>query len=383
MISKIDELMKKKFIFYGFIILFAIICFFAFYQFQQLKSFFQQFMHLISPFIIGFSIAFLLNQPMLWIESNLLNKLKLDATKKRVIASLLALILGLFVVGIFLWLVIPQLLNSIFQLVESFPSHVDNFRIFMNDILIKLNISVEEFTQLFAGGDVLSKLSDIVTQVLPNVIQSSFSFVGMLFNFVLGIMAAMYMLVDQERLKRHVKISVFAIFPKDVALYFVHVSSITKEIFNNFIIGKSVDSLIIGILCYIGMTMLQLPYAILLSVFVGVTNMIPVFGPFIGAVPGFFILLVIHPIYSLYFLLFILLLQQFDGNILGPLILGDKLGLPSLWILFSVCVGGGMFGIVGMFIGVPIFAVIYTLLKEVFHQRIRKKALESYVYTVK
>ena len=166
-------------------------------------------------------------------------------------------------------------------------------------------------------------------------------------------------------------------FPEEVSKYFHRMSLLSSKIFNNFIVGKAIDSLIIGILCYVGSLIFQFPYALLLSVFVGVTNMIPVFGPFIGAIPGVVILFIIHPITAVYFALFVFALQQFDGNVLGPMILGDKLGLPSIGILFSVCIGGGLFGIVGMFIGVPCFAVFYVAVKEFVHYRLEKKGVDA------
>ena len=147
------------------------------------------------------------------------------------------------------------------------------------------------------------------------------------------------------------------------------------DIFNNFIIGKAIDSNIIGILCYIGTVVFKFPYGILVSVFIGVTNMIPVFGPFIGGIPGTLIMFMIDPWLALWFALFVFALQQFDGNFLGPLILGDKLGIPTIGILFSVCIGGGLFGVAGMFIGVPCFAVIYQAIREYINIRLEKKEL--------
>jgi len=144
---------------------------------------------------------------------------------------------------------------------------------------------------------------------------------------------------------------------------------------HRFILGKALDSLIIGVICYIGMLLLKLEYPVLISVVIGMTNMIPVFGPFIGAVPGALILLIVSPIQALWFILFIIVLQQFDGNYLGPRILGDSMGLPSLWIMFAIIVGGGYFGLVGMFMGVPIFAVIYLVFKRLVNNRIRMKEI--------
>ncbi len=202
------------------------------------------------------------------------------------------------------------------------------------------------------------------------------------FDVLVAIISALYMLVDKERLSSYAKKTVYALCPMNVAKYLHRMTLKSADIFNNFIVGKAIDSTIIGILCYIGCSILQFPYALLLSVFVGVTNMIPVFGPFIGAIPGVFILLIINPIQSLYFALFIFALQQFDGNILGPYILGDKLGLPSIGILFSVTIGAGLFGLVGMFIGVPAFAVVYYAYKEFINDKLNEKEIDIHKITV-
>ena len=146
--------------------------------------------------------------------------------------------------------------------------------------------------------------------------------------------------------------------------------------FNSFIIGKTVDSLIVGVICYIVMLIFGWPYPVLISLIIGVTNMIPVFGPFIGAIPALFLLFIVDPSAALWFALFIIILQQIDGNIIGPLILQDSMGLPSLWIMFAIILGGGFFGLVGMFLGVPVFAVVYVIIKEIVNQRLIDKEIE-------
>ncbi|MCI8540087.1 MAG: AI-2E family transporter [Erysipelotrichaceae bacterium] len=370
-----DESMKKRIVTYGSVALIAIVIFFAFYNLTALKSYFAGLFGLISPFILGFAIAFLLNKPMMFIEEKGLNKLRIKQGHKRTLAAIAALILGIFIVGLFFYLLIPQLWESIHSLVETFPKYISDFQIFVEAMIEENHLDLDEIQKLFGNQDIFARLTDFVSNALPQMARLSYGFMNMLLNVVLGIMSALYMLLDKEKLCRHTRIAVYALLPNDTAEYLITTSRKTADIFNNFIVGKAIDSLIIGVLCYIGMSILQLPYAILLSVIVGITNMIPVFGPFIGAVPGVFILMIIHPIDAVYFALFILLLQQFDGNILGPLILGDKLGLPSLWILFAVCVGGGLFGIIGMFIGVPLFAVVYMLAKELFAYRLQKKQM--------
>ena len=371
-----DDAMKKKVLTYVSVALITILLFFSFYKMSSLKSFLSGLVGLISPFILGGAIAFLLNKPMIYIETRLMGSWKLKDAHKRTIAAICALILAIAAVTLFFWLLIPQLLSSIFSLVDSFPSYLDNFQRYLDHLIAENHIDLTEIEKLFGDLDIFQRLTNVVTNALPEMIRMSYSFMSTLLNIVLGIMSALYIMLDKEKLCRHVRIAVYAIFPQEAADYLVHVSDVAVAIFNNFIIGKAIDSLIIGALCYVGMTLLQLPYAILLSVIVGITNMIPVFGPFIGAVPGVFILMIIHPVDAVYFAVFILVLQQFDGNVLGPLILGDKLGLPSLWILFAVCVGGGVFGIIGMFIGVPVFAVLYTLLKEFFAYRLKQKNLQ-------
>lgn len=372
---KFDEQMKKTVITYVTTGLIMVLLFFCFYNFSSLQSFFSNIFSLIMPFILGFSIAFLLNQPMIYIHDKLLGKTRLKASHKRSLAAILAMILGIIAVSLFFWLLIPQLAQSVFNLIESFPMYIDEFEIFINEQIASYNLDPHILENMLGGEDVLDKITNMVTTALPEMMRASYNVMSTLLNIVLGVVSALYMMMDKRKLLRGVKIINYAVFPKETAEYLHRMILNANEIFNNFIIGKAIDSLIIGILCYIGMSILQLPYAVLLSVIVGITNMIPVFGPFIGAVPGMFILLIIHPIYSVYFALFILALQQFDGNILGPLILGDKLGLSSIWILFSVCVGGGLFGIIGMFIGVPLFTVIYSAIREVLTHRLEKKSI--------
>lgn len=371
-----DDGMQKKILTYSSIAAIAILLYFLFSNFFTITSWLSSMFHLISPFIFGFAIAFLLNKPMMIIEAKLLKKTPLKANHKRSLAAVLAVILGILAVGLFLALLIPQLIDSIFSLMQNAPQYIEDFQVFINQMIVRYELDMNQITALFGEFDIFNRLTTFFSDALPKMVTYSYQLTSGVFNIFLSIMAALYILIDKEQLVRHVKVANYALFPKQVADYFVRLQRDANDVFNNFIIGKAIDSLIIGVLCYIGLTVLNLPYALLLSVIVGITNMIPVFGPFIGAVPGIFILLLIKPIEAVYFALFILVLQQFDGNILGPLILGDRLGLPSIWILFAVCVGGGLFGVVGMFIGVPVFAIIYAAVRELVYFRLKKKNMQ-------
>lgn len=370
-----DEIHKKVWM-YSIIVAVGILLYFALYRFQQLASFFSSFFSLLMPFILGFAIAFILNGPMMFFEAKLFGKLRCSKQVKRNLSALLSLVLFIAIVCFLLALLIPQLVESIASLVKSFPGYAADFQVFAIDFMKEHDINVEIINKFISDYNIVGKLTEFVTSALPQMAKLTYQLGSTLLNVLLGIISGLYMMMDKERLLRYFKKLNYAIFPKNVAEYTHRLMLSSSQIFNNFIIGKAIDSLIIGILCYVGSILLGFPYAILLSVVVGVTNMIPVFGPFIGAIPGIVLLFIIHPITAVYYALFILVLQQFDGNILGPLILGDKLGLPSIGILFSVVIGGGLFNVVGMFIGVPCFAVIYMAVREWTHYRLEKRQVD-------
>ncbi|MEG0823382.1 MAG: AI-2E family transporter [Erysipelotrichaceae bacterium] len=370
---RFDEQMKKNVMTYGIVAIIAVLTYFIFFNYPIVKNYLSGLFTLLFPFILGCAVAFLLNQPMIYVEKKLKAKTKLKDQTIRKISAISALIFGIAIVSLFLMLLIPQLVTSVKSLVNEFPSYLKQFESFVDEMIIKYELDANIINSLFGTQqEITTKITNFFSGLVPQVVNVSYQMMKSLFNVLLGIVAGLYLMLDKEKFFRFAKKVNYAFFPKNAADYIRILTLRTNDIFNNFIIGKAIDSLIIGILCYVGMSILQLPYALLLSVIVGCTNMIPVFGPFIGAVPGIFILMIIKPIDALWFSLFILVLQQFDGNILGPLILGDKLGIPSLCILFSVVVGGGLFGVVGMFIGVPTFAIIYSAIKEYLDYRLKK-----------
>lgn len=374
---KINDNMKEKILTYVIIILISLVFYFLFFHFNSVYNYVRYFFSLISPFIVGFALAFLLNKPMEYIEFTLLGNIKLSPVHKHTIASIGALLFGIGVIVLFLLILVPQLIDSTISLIDSFPSYLNSFEGMLNEFIEKNNIDLEVLDDIIYNFDILKTISGAFTAFLANAPAVFYGFTNGIINIFVSIMAAFYMLLEKKRFIRYVKKINYAIFPKDMANYLNEKTLFSGKVFNDFIIGKAVDSLIIGLICYLGMVILQLPYAVLLSVVVGITNIIPVFGPFIGAIPGIFILLIINPMYALYFALFILALQQFDGNILGPFILGDKLGIPSLFILFSVCIGGALFGVVGMFIGVPAFTIIFIIIKEMVNYQLEKKGIKG------
>lgn len=373
---KLNEDLKRKVLAAVIVVAIGLTIYFVYNKIDIFIGMFDTVASLMMPFILGFAIAFLLNRPMMFFERKVFGNWKVKQQTKRNLATILTMIIAIIVVAAFLMMLIPQLADSIFSLVKAFPGYVDEFQKFALDYMEEHAINANEINTYLEKTNFFSKLTEMVTTALPQMVKLTYRFGSVLLDILLGIMSAIYMLMDKERLTRYIKKINYAIFPVEASEYLHRMTLASADIFNNFIIGKAIDSLIIGILCYVGALIFHFPYALLLSVFVGITNMIPVFGPFIGAIPGIVILFIIHPITALYFALFIFVLQQFDGNILGPMILGDKLGMPSIGILFSVVIGGGLFGILGMFIGVPCFAVIYTAVKEFVNFRLEKKQLD-------
>ncbi|MGL5978203.1 MAG: AI-2E family transporter [Erysipelotrichaceae bacterium] len=341
----------------------------------QIKEVASMLTGLLFPFIIGFAIAFLLNKPLIWVETKVLGRWNTKASLKRSIAVVITLLIAIISVGLVVSIILPQIISSLTSLVDQAPYYIENFEQFMGQLMIEFNISADEISNLFGVSqqDVITQLTSFLQEVLPHALLYGIQLTTTIFNVVLGIMAGAYMMLDKERFLRYIRKTLRALFSNGTCDYLLRLGNRANMIFNDFIVGKAIDSAIIGVLCYVGMTIFNFPYAILISVIIGITNMIPVFGPFIGAVPGLIILTIINPINFIYFALFVLALQQLDGNIIGPIILGDKLGLPSLFILFAVVVGGGLFGIVGMFIGVPLFALLASIIKEFLQYRAKQR----------
>lgn len=327
-------------------------------------------------FIFGFFIAFVLSPICTFIENKILIKLKLKKRTSRVISSLIAMTLAIFVLTAFVVISLPQLTESVIKLMNLLPSYLNTAEKISEQLLMQLNID-QTLADLLAGysDELFSRVINIASQYLPEILNFSIRFGSTILKVIIGLAIALYIMIDKERFARQFTKISYAFFSKDNAEKLIDFSRVSANVFNRFIIGKALDSLIIGLLTYIGLMILRMPFALLLSVIIGVTNMIPVFGPFIGAVPGVFILFIVDPILVVWFVLFVLLIQQIDGNIIGPAILGDSLGLPTLWIMFAIIVGGGFYGVLGMFFGVPVFAVIYFYIKKSTEKRLAKKEI--------
>lgn len=339
----------------------------------------QKLFNTLAPFIIAFFIAYLLNPIVHKIDrvfKKRIFKEKLPRLRQG-LSIFFSYVFMLSLLTIAFVYVIPQLtasiqditLNRLPDIYKVVYEYLNNLEAHYPDWDFKY--IQEKFTEL--QPQLINFGTNLVTNIFPLLFNISISIVKIIINFILSIVISCYMLTDKGTLSKNARRLVYSIFKKENAEYLCTTAKECNHIFSSFIVGKTIDSLIIGIICFILMTILRLPYGILLSVIVGLTNMIPYFGPFIGAVPGVLIYLFINPVQAIIFAFMILVLQQFDGLYLGPKILGESTGLKPLWVIFAITIGGAYFGVLGMFLGVPIVAVIAYLLNSFINRRLKEK----------
>ncbi|MDD5795196.1 MAG: AI-2E family transporter [Clostridiales bacterium] len=335
------------------------------------------------PFIFGFALAYILDFLLRFVEEKIyslkyINKIKLLSPKiQRGVSLFITYLLALFLIFLFLYFVLPQLIDSMVGLINDIPTYINDTTKFIDDILINLNIN-SEYLAMFNDNikNFIDYIIKVLTELLPVIGNMVTKMASGIWNIVLGLIVSIYMLIDKERFIALCRKVVYAILPKNAANKVTEIIRRSNYTFGKFLSGKILDSLIIGIMTFIILYVCKMPYALLVSVIVGITNIIPFFGPFIGAVPSFIIILFVDPVKALWFLLIVFVIQQIDGNIIGPKILGDSIGISAFWILFAILVAGKFLGIVGMVIGVPLFAVVYSIIKEIVEERLRKKGLK-------
>lgn len=366
----------------------CILFFFSVLRYQGFANGWHKVISAAQPIIIGLVLAYLLNPVMKFFERHLYrlfkDRMKTDQKARKMargIAITCSIIFLIVVIVLLIAAIVPSVINSIMGIVDTLPANVANLVKMMQEGHLG-NYEVADTI-----GDVLTKLTDYVENwatktLLPQartyLIQITSGVINMvkaMFNFVIGIIVAVYVLMIKERLIGQSKKVVYAVFKPKQGNIIVETMHKANDIFGGFIIGKIIDSAIIGVICYVGCSILRIPDTMLVSVIIGVTNIIPLFGPFIGAVPALLLVVIQSPWHALYLLIFIIVLQQVDGNIIGPKILGNSTGLTSFWVMFAILIGGGMFGFLGMLLGVPVFALMYYIVRRLVNHGVAKKQL--------
>lgn len=360
----------------------SILFFFVLFRASAIRDLFHAVLNILMPFLYGAGIAYVL-KPLCNAYERLLNRYWHPKSKKVIgmISVTGSMVTGLVIVYVVLSMLLPQLAVSVARMARSLPSMIDEISA-MVDQLFDGNMVIQSYIAELsdAGTESLSEwLKDSILPYLDAVLtglsSGMINVAGIFMDLLIGLVVAVYLLANRKKFKKQGKMLIYSIFSERWAEKIVEEIRFADHVFSGFIGGKLLDSAIIGIICYIGMLLMKMPYAVLISVIVGVTNIIPFFGPYIGAIPSAVILLTVSPMNCLMFVIFIIILQQVDGNIIGPRILGNSTGLSGIWVLFAILLFGGLFGFVGMIIGVPVFAVIYDILRKLIIKglQLRKK----------
>lgn len=386
----------KKYIYYGLtafcVIAACILLYWAILRWDSVLNALSTLLRLISPFTWGLAFAYLLTPMTRWFEKQFFiplgRKLFKKSAKKargfaRAAAVAVALIVTIIIIAVLLRMILPQFYSSLESIVLNLPGYYRTVIQWVERTLADYP-EIEEYAVALIGNVSESITGWVKTSVLPEInslVTSLSTGVYMMFrglmNFLIGLIVSCYVLFNKETFAAHAKKILYSLIKKDSVDKLLTSIAFVDRTFMGFISGKLLDSLIIGILCYIGCSILKMPYVTLVSVLVGVTNIIPFFGPFIGAIPSAIIILMVSPWKCFIFIIFILVLQQFDGNILGPKILGNSTGLNGFWVMFAIIVGGGLFGFMGMLLGVPVFAVIYNAVKSFTNSRLKKRGMPT------
>ncbi len=352
-------------------------------DFERTKAWFGQILTILSPFVFGALLAYVLN-PMVHTFYRLLDRLSKKAGFRLAhsIHTILAILITYMIVVGFVVLtiifVLPEIIKNVIDFVNYVPTAYNALMNALEQLQDRYpNLNVEAVIQPLSDAmpNILSTLQNFATDLVPALYSISVSIAGWIVNLLITLIVSVYILYDKWRIMRASWRIIYAFLPKKYIPECQEILAECNLIFRNFVVGKSVDSLIIGVLCFILMSILRIPYTLLISIIVGVTNMIPYFGPFIGAIPSIVILLFISPVQALAFAVMILCIQQFDGMILGPKILGKSIGMKPLWIIFAITVGGNLAGVIGMFLGVPVVAMISYLLDRYLGYRLGKKQI--------
>ena len=326
----------------------------------------RTFMGVLTPFIAGFAIAYLLNTPMCFFERKLYQKQK----HRRGLAILTVYLIALAIVVVLLNLIIPQVAQSVVDLATNMQTYLT--------LSEQFGLEAEALNEAIGSyQDLMTNIAAYLSKALPDLLNFGYAIGSGVISGITALISSVYMLAGKGRLVPQIKKMLYAILPRRRADWLLGVCGHANRVFVGFINGKLIDSAIIGVLCFILCLIFRIPYPMLVSVVVGVTNIIPFFGPIIGAIPCLMILVIVDPWAALRFFALVIGLQQFDGNILGPKILGDSTGLSAIWVLVSIVVCGGLFGFPGMVLGVPTFAVLYALVRDWVNKRLALKRLDG------
>ena len=337
---------------------------------------------IISPFITAFAIAFVLNLPMKFFEEKVFDFLDKEKSSfvrglKRPLSILATFVTLIGLIVALILFVVPQLASSLSTLLDAVPGYMNSFEKLLNQYLSSTEILQNIYDTLInTWQEILKYLANFLSTSLTGILNTTVSITSGFINFILSLVLTIYMLASKETLIYQIKKMLYAFLNHNIVDKILSIGRLTNTTFAKFITGQCIEAVILGVLCFIGMNIFKMPYSLLVSVLIGVTALIPVFGAFIGTIPAVFLILIINPIQALWFIVFILCLQQLEGNIIYPRVVGNSVGLSAIWVMLAMLVGGSTLGLIGMLIGIPLFSVAYQLIKDYTNKRLIKKEVK-------
>ncbi len=355
------------------LIAYAILMVAAVVKADLLLSFASRFLSILSPLFIGIALAFIINGPFEWLNRLLIKFPPLSGNDKgrRFIAVLLSHVFFLVLVTVLFYFIVPQFIDSVKQFSASYPTYRDQVNAYIKVVADYLKI---QSVDLSSFDDFIKQLPDrlstFLTGFVPKLFTITTGVVRSIINVLLGFVLSIYILSDKRKLEDILLRTIRAYLPSR-AKRIEQVGELTASTFKKFVYGQLTEALILSLACFAGMLVFGFPYALPISMIIGVSNLIPIAGPIIGTIPSVLIILLVDPVKALWFVLFIVVLQQVEGNFIYPRVVGSTIGLPPLWLLMVIIVGGGLFGVIGMVLGVPTVTVLYKLLNEDLDRRLR------------
>lgn len=364
-------------------IAFAIVLYTALQNLQVVLKFAGFLLWLFNPFILGLCVAFILNVPLRFIETKVMNRIGKKNTIwlrcRRPVSILLTIGFVVSIMLALILLIMPEVAKTVRLVGDSLPGYLDSMMVWAEKTLERFDISQDALKQIQINwesieGTVTNFLKEGGMNIFNTTINFTAGIFSGIFNFVMSIIFAIYILMQKEKLYHQADSIMTAFMPGRVRDKVMEIGALSNRIFSGFVSGQVAEAVIIGILCFIGMKIFAIPYAPMISALVGFTALIPVFGAFIGTGVGAFLILMVSPVKAVWFVLFIIILQQLEGDIIYPKVVGKSVGLPSLWVMLAVLIGGNLYGAVGMLISVPLCSVMYSVLRSIVKERLKEKA---------
>jgi predicted PurR-regulated permease PerM len=369
------------------VVVIAILLFWGLQNLSTVSYFFNTIFGILTPFLLGLCIAFILNVPMKVIENNIFpanakDKKGIYKKFKRPVSLLLTIIFVLAIIILVMLIVIPEVVRTFGILRTGIPNFILRIQELYNELIARLHelmpgITTAKINWADINKTVFGFLQNGTTSLLGFTVNIATSIFSGVLNFVLGFIFAIYILIQKESLARQVKRVLYAYLPETKADRLLYILRLSNKTFSNFITGQCLEAVILGTMFFITMLIFRLPYALMVGVLIAFTALIPLFGAFIGLFVGTFLILVSSPIKALWFIILFFVLQQIEGNLIYPRVVGNSVGLPAIWVLVAVTLFGSTFGIIGMLVSVPIFSVLYTLLREDVYPRLKDKRISS------